>query len=200
MNFLHCIFAVLMMLAPFFVTAKELFVPGPGSVWVYRMYYAATEGTSGQHNVFVKDMRYGRPVFSAHLGGREFSIFEENDHVTLLEKECGVGYEVAPAYIAPNTCGWVPCTVLVGETIEHKLVAVTTLTQCTKASGSARFTGLNAGTTNVLGNPTLSVKTEAHIKIPGMGAVTWYPHVSPGRGEVFAESQAGERRAMTKSM
>lgn len=190
MNFLR-FFVALMMCAPFLVSATELFVPGIGSTWVYRMHYPATDSTSGQHHVLVKEMRYGRPVFSADLGGREFSIFEENDYIVLLEKDCEEKHETAPAQFAPNTCGWVPCTIEVGETIERKLVVVAKLTECKKATGVARFKGLKVGTSDVFGQLVASVKTEAYIKILGMGAVTWYPHVSPGKGEVFAESSGG---------
>ncbi len=188
----------LMMCAPLFASATELLVPGPGSAWVYRMHYATTDSTSGQHHVFVKEMRYGRPVFSADLGGREFSIFEESDYVVLLEKDCEEKHETAPPQFAPNTCGWVPCTIEVGETIERKLVVIAKLTECKKAAGVARFKGLEVGISHVLGQSIASVKSEAYIKIPGMGGVTWYPHVSRGKGEVFAESSGGREARYDK--
>lgn len=143
------------------------------------------------HTISVKGLQWGHPVFATRLGGRPIVIVEEGDHVLILEESCGREYVPEPPMMDPIMCGWNPCSIFPGETIERKLVIISEINRCVPMEGLARYEGITEKEIVVLGMPVRATKTRAQLQTP-VRHIEWTPYIARGRGEVFAETPGTE--------
>jgi acyl-CoA thioesterase-1 len=198
---MRCIFLVLALLSPSFLCAMSFEVPSVGSIWEYQMsrqnFETGASLLGGTQRILVERVQHGRPVFSVKLGGKKLELFEHDEGVAVIEDGCQEHFTPKPSVLAPNMCGWNPCTVQPGQTLEWKLYVLARHTGCKPGVfGTARYRGVKRESVGLLGILVEATHTEAFIDIPNMGSASWNPYIKDGEGEIYSSGAGGREEAI----
>ena len=173
----------------------QVVVPNVGSTWVSTLEYNSfsQDDTSAvwrrDEAIVVDRLEEGRPVFRGKVFGYTGEIVESSFGTVVYTDACKG--QVLKEYLVPplsaNQCVWGVCNPPAqNETFTRKMVLFAELTSCQPKTGTYTFT------TKALGKvgEAAVVIGDAKVSFGFLQSTEWVSYISPGKGEIYAESSS----------